>query len=206
MSKKPSESSNKIFAQLNRILPWVAVVVIGYILWAAIYKPGNGHDAGTTVASADPIPASGINEESASAADRQQPSPPATLGDAAETEEDVEPPKSDPSGSNSAPTSEENVPSSNETQPDSTPVADPEEPQPTLVLGDAPKFYDTNVAKFLFEKKCSECHKLARVEKHAFADLASVEPLIEKMIENGLEVNDKEQAFLVHYLKSTFVK
>ena len=91
---------------------------------------------------------------------------------------------------------------------ESDPVPDPKpeaSPKPKVALGPAPNFYNADVAKFLFEKKCSECHKLKRVENHTFADVTAVERLIDKMVENGLEVNEKERSFLGYYVKSAFV-
>lgn len=88
---------------------------------------------------------------------------------------------------------------------DPKPTPEPNPAKPKVALGPKPNFYNVAVAKFLFEKKCSECHKLERVKNHEFADVTAVEEMIDKMVENGLEVNEKERAFLDYYVQSTFI-
>lgn len=199
MNKKQTDSSGGIWVTLNRILPFVALIVIGYILWAALY--GNKPQDATPVASANGASSTWVNStDAADSSDDDVQLPSAAAAEKTDVDSPIVP-EQPPQASDESAADDEPLPEAN-----STP---PAQFDPTIdkgTLGPEPNFYDKNVANFLFENKCSECHKLARVEKHEFAHMDSVQPLIEKMIENGLEVNEKEQAFLVHYLQSTFVK
>lgn len=214
MSDQPAKPTRSIWTLLNAVLPLVAFVVIGYIVWVSINPQPNA----VPVAAAPDVTVAKTEapDEGVDVGNTGDPLPNMTTADIGE----ADPPKAatnpptqpvDDNASSKEPvvakeTSEESG-STPETAPTTT-TADTE-PAPAakskVVLGPAPKFYNADVAKFLFENKCSECHKLKRVENHSFADVTAVEKLIDKMVENGLEVNEKERSFLDYYVQSTFV-
>ena len=70
-----------------------------------------------------------------------------------------------------------------------------------------PKNYSKTIGKFLYENKCSECHKLDRVEKYEFKSYAGVVELVDRMVEEeGMEANDRESEFLKYFLHEKFVR
>lgn len=82
--------------------------------------------------------------------------------------------------------------------------------QAAVALGPAPAFYDPDIAKFLFEKKCSQCHKTSRVAKYEFIDRDNVQSILKqmtgKMEKKGLKINEKEIGVLQYFLESSYVQ
>jgi len=65
---------------------------------------------------------------------------------------------------------------------------------------------DLAAARTLFEKTCSQCHSLNNLEKSPPANAAEATALLERMIDNGLDVSDEEFEQLVLYLSRTYGK
>ncbi len=65
---------------------------------------------------------------------------------------------------------------------------------------------DLEAARRLFEKTCSQCHGLNNVEKNPPANAAEATALLDRMIDNGLDVSDEEFEQLVLYLSRTYGK
>jgi len=219
MSKQPEKKPRSFWPLVNALTAPLAFLIIGYVVWAAI----NAKPRVVPVASAPTFTVIDLNQNSDDSNTPTEPTsaddtdtPEEGASDGSESKEPVAVPDS-----KKIPESGESQESVTESKEKATPpdVAEesardpdlkvepkPESPiKPKVVLGPAPNFYNVDVAKFLFEKKCSECHKLKRVENHSFADVTAVEGLIDKMVENGLEVNEKERSFLDYYVQSTFV-
>ncbi len=71
----------------------------------------------------------------------------------------------------------------------------------------APQNYNAAVARSLYEKKCSLCHGLEDVENYDFVDFADAEDVLTRMtIKPGFDASEKELAFMLHLLKTEFVK
>ena len=87
-------------------------------------------------------------------------------------------------------------------EPDAGTDAGTEEPAEEV---ERPRRYSATIGKFLYENKCSECHTLDRVNEYDFADFAGVTSLVDEMVTEGLELNDKEKSFLEYYLHQKFV-
>jgi len=214
MSDQSVKSTRSLWTLLNAVLPLVAFVVIGYIVWVSINpNPQSVPIAAATDTSATntEIPDEGIDTEdkvdalsSTTSADTEEADPPKAASSLPSQPVDDNSGSTEPDAANED--SEEPVPTSEPASSSTTTETEPAPAaKPKVKLGPAPKFYNVDVAKFLFEKKCSKCHKLKRVENHSFADVTAVEGLIDKMVENGLEVNEKERSFLDYYVQSTFV-
>ncbi|MDZ7275682.1 MAG: cytochrome c [candidate division KSB1 bacterium] len=66
--------------------------------------------------------------------------------------------------------------------------------------------FDHPAARSLFERTCSQCHSLSNVEKNPPANATEATALLDRMIDNGLEVTDEEFEQLVLYLTQTYGK
>lgn len=198
---------------INRLTTLTAVLVIGYIVWAAVKAQQQSAQPPvaqvSVLASAGPQASTSRENVKESSAEPLQP---AVAHGSQSTV--LQNPKIDPK-LNPKPDIEPDVnPDIDTASVSATSVGElpaegsnaAERAKPKLAIGPAPNFYDTDVARFLFENKCNECHTLQRVERHSFADLTAVDSLIDKMIENGLEVNNKQKSFLGYYLKSTYLE
>lgn len=111
------------------------------------------------------------------------------------------------------PATENETPAETATTSDSDPAPEPQPApkpvgqrwKPAQPLGPAPKYYDADIAKFLFEQKCSECHQSSRVLKYTFSETNTVDELLDRMVIEGLDVNENERAVLVYYLNERLV-
>lgn len=65
---------------------------------------------------------------------------------------------------------------------------------------------DLSAARALFEQTCSQCHSLGNIEKSPPASAADATALLDRMIDNGLDVTDEEFEQLVFYLTRTYGK
>jgi len=82
-----------------------------------------------------------------------------------------------------------------------------EDPAPSAPAVVAPQNYNAAVARSLYEQKCSLCHGLDEVENYDFADFADAEDVLTRMTAKpGFDASEKELAFLLHLLKTEFVK
>ncbi len=79
-------------------------------------------------------------------------------------------------------------------------------PQPIEDPGPRPRNYSANVAKFLFESKCSQCHGLDTVTNYTYSSRQDVLNILERMVEEGFEANEKEMQFIEYYLTQLLVK
>lgn len=69
-----------------------------------------------------------------------------------------------------------------------------------------PSAYDALQAKQLFEKKCSQCHKLTLVEKKPPDSEDAARALVARMVEEGLTAKEDELAQIARYLAETYAK
>lgn len=60
--------------------------------------------------------------------------------------------------------------------------------------------------KTLFEKTCSQCHDSRLVEARSFRSEKDVRELVNRMVKNGLKLDDASLEKIVGYLKTTYVK
>ena len=82
-----------------------------------------------------------------------------------------------------------------------------EDPAPSAPAVVAPQNYNAAVARSLYEQKCSLCHGLDEVENYDFVDFADAEDVLTRMTAKpGFDASEKELAFLLHLLKTEFVK
>lgn len=86
-----------------------------------------------------------------------------------------------------------------------------EPPAPTGDGGVAPapepaKPVDLAKAKPVYEETCSQCHELSDVDDAPPTTAAEVDALIQRMIDNGLEVDTPDMELIRGYLNATFVK
>jgi mono/diheme cytochrome c family protein len=68
------------------------------------------------------------------------------------------------------------------------------------------KKFDLPATKALFEETCSLCHALSNVEKSPPANEEEATSLVDRMIDNGLNVTDDEFEQIVFYLTKTYAK
>ncbi|HMO12568.1 MAG TPA: hypothetical protein PKD64_03180 [Pirellulaceae bacterium] len=73
-------------------------------------------------------------------------------------------------------------------------------------LGPPPRNYSATVAKFLYESKCSQCHALSTVTDYTYTSRESVADVLQRMVSEGFEANERELEFLEYYLTQTLVK
>jgi hypothetical protein len=71
--------------------------------------------------------------------------------------------------------------------------------EPTEQVSDA-------VAKPLIEKKCTQCHELDELEKKPPHSKKEVADLLSRMVDNGLECEDKELKTISAFLTKTYAK
>jgi len=64
---------------------------------------------------------------------------------------------------------------------------------------------DPAKAKAMFERTCSQCHKIADVEGNPPEDAQEVDDLVDRMIDNGLEAEAADLVLVKWYLNATFV-
>lgn len=68
------------------------------------------------------------------------------------------------------------------------------------------KTFDLAETKALFEETCALCHSLSNVEKSPPANEEEATSLVDRMIDNGLNVTDDEFQQIVFYLTKTYAK
>lgn len=68
------------------------------------------------------------------------------------------------------------------------------------------KTFDLVASKELYETICTQCHALGNVEKNPPANEEEASALVDRMVDNGLEVNDDEFEHIVFYLTKTYAK
>jgi hypothetical protein len=61
-------------------------------------------------------------------------------------------------------------------------------------------------SKELFEDVCAQCHALSNVEKSPPASREEASMLVDRMIDNGLNVTDEEFEQIVYYLTKTYAR
>jgi hypothetical protein len=66
--------------------------------------------------------------------------------------------------------------------------------------------YDIELAKQLFETKCSQCHGLDTVDEFSPASAAEARDLISRMVDEGLEGSEQELALINRYLVNRYVE
>ena len=69
-----------------------------------------------------------------------------------------------------------------------------------------PDAYDADLAKRLFETKCSQCHETSVVDETPPGSSEEIQELIARMVEEGLEATEQEIAQLVRYLNETYAR
>jgi len=69
-----------------------------------------------------------------------------------------------------------------------------------------PATYDAAQAERLFEAKCSQCHKTKMVTTLPPGSEDEARKLVAKMVEEGLEANERELSTIVRYLTETYAK
>ena len=72
--------------------------------------------------------------------------------------------------------------------------------------GDQDYQFDEAMAKKTFEQRCSQCHAFTQVERVSLAGEAEVIGLVERMVGNGLEVNDDELMQIIRYITLTYAQ
>jgi len=65
--------------------------------------------------------------------------------------------------------------------------------------------YDAASAKELFESLCTQCHDLDEVDGAPPQTEADIQPLISRMVENGLEIEEQEIDVIMQYLKERYL-
>ncbi len=66
------------------------------------------------------------------------------------------------------------------------------------------KTFDMAATKELFEATCSQCHALSNIEKSPPTNEESATSLVDRMIDNGLNVTEEEFEQIVFYLTKTY--
>jgi len=69
-----------------------------------------------------------------------------------------------------------------------------------------PGAYDPEVAKQVFEAKCSQCHKINLVDMARPSSEDEVRELVAVMVDEGLEASEDELSQIVRYLTETYAK
>jgi len=64
--------------------------------------------------------------------------------------------------------------------------------------------YDTEKARGVFEKTCSQCHAFTQVENAPPASKADATALVQRMVGNGLVADDKDLNTIIRYLTDTY--
>ena len=65
---------------------------------------------------------------------------------------------------------------------------------------------DLGAAKVVFVAECAKCHELDDVDKEPPRSARQVDAVIERMVENGMEVGRKELVLIRAYLLETYAK
>lgn len=65
--------------------------------------------------------------------------------------------------------------------------------------------YDSGTAKDLFESLCTQCHDLDEVDGAPPQAESDIQPLIARMVENGLEIEEQEIELITRYLREEYV-
>ena len=68
------------------------------------------------------------------------------------------------------------------------------------------KTFDLAATKEVFEATCAQCHSLSNVEKSPPATAEDASSLVDRMIDNGLNVTEEEFEHIVFYLTKTYAK
>ncbi len=66
--------------------------------------------------------------------------------------------------------------------------------------------FDAAAAQKLISEKCTQCHELDELEKKPPKTKKAVDALLSRMVDNGLECEDKELKLIALHLRKTYVK
>ena len=61
-------------------------------------------------------------------------------------------------------------------------------------------------SKKVFEVSCIQCHATSLVERHPPRTQKQAEDLVNRMVDNGLDLSDADLRKIVFYLKTTYAK
>ena len=61
-------------------------------------------------------------------------------------------------------------------------------------------------SKKIFEVSCIQCHTTSLVERHPPRTQEQAEELVNRMVDNGLDLSDGDLRKIVFYLKTTYAK
>jgi cytochrome c553 len=64
--------------------------------------------------------------------------------------------------------------------------------------------YDTNEARTIFEKTCSQCHSFTQVENEPPANKDAAIALVQRMVRNGLAASEEDLNTVIRYLTETY--
>ena len=65
---------------------------------------------------------------------------------------------------------------------------------------------DLGAARALFEETCTMCHELDEVEHYPFQTEEDIADLLERMVDNGLEVTAQGSKTIARYLAQTYLE
>ena len=65
---------------------------------------------------------------------------------------------------------------------------------------------DLGAARALFEETCTMCHELDEVEHYPFQTEEDIADLLERMVDNGLEVTAQGSKTIAWYLAQTYLE
>jgi len=68
-----------------------------------------------------------------------------------------------------------------------------------------PVNYSATVAKFIYQR-CDQCHSLDTVTNYDFGSSDDVLDILNRMVDEGFEANEKEMSFLHYYLTESLAK
>jgi len=57
----------------------------------------------------------------------------------------------------------------------------------------------------VFEESCTMCHELDEVEQYPLQSKQDIADLLERMVENGLEVTEEDSETIVWYMAQRYV-
>lgn len=73
-----------------------------------------------------------------------------------------------------------------------------------MTNGDMDISYDTAQAKETFEKRCSQCHAYTQIERVTLGNENEVIMLVQRMVNNGLKIEQEELVHIVRYITETY--
>ena len=83
----------------------------------------------------------------------------------------------------------------------------------TLQIAKKPSERETSIEEFhladskrVFEVSCIQCHTTSLVERHPPRTQKQAEELVNRMVDNGLDLSDADLRKIVFYLKTTYAK